>query len=115
MGGELVKDGSSKHPVPAVFEHLGLKNVKPTDELTLVVRDRILEATVKRKDGVTQTATLHIGSGGFKAMTEFNPRQMPKDERNELVRQKHAKGERQSALARTFGISQAMVSKIVRE
>ncbi|WP_374244159.1 hypothetical protein [Zoogloea sp.] len=115
MGGKLVKDGSSRHPVPAVFEYLGLGNVKPSDELMLVMRNRTLEATVKRASGVTQTATLHIGSGGFKSMTEFDPGQMPKDERNDLIRQKHAKGERQSALAKMFGISQAMVSKIVRE
>jgi len=108
------KDNSTKHPVPAVFEHLGLGNVSPSDELTLVIRNKILEATVRRKDGVTQTAILHIGSGGFKSMTEFDARKMSKDDRNSLIRKKYNNGESQSSLAKMFGISQAMISKIVR-
>lgn len=111
----IVDDDKSKHPLPATFERLGLRNVKPSDELTLVLRNGILEASVKRKSGLTQTATMHVGSGGFKAMTEFDPKIMPKDERDALIRAKYSKGERQSALAKTFGMSQAMISKIVRE
>ena len=109
----IVSDEKSKHPVPAAFERLGIKNVKPSDELMLVLRNGILQASVRRKSGLTQTATMHVGSGGFKAMTEFDPKLMPKEDRDSLVREKYMKGERQSALAKTFGMSQAMISKIV--
>lgn len=111
----IISDEEPKHPLPATFERLGLKNVKPSDELTLVLRNGILEASVKPKSGPIKTVTLHVGSGGFKAMTEFDPHAMPKDERDALIRMKYSKGERQSALAKTFGMSQAMISKIVRE
>jgi hypothetical protein len=115
MGKNIVGyDDHKKHPVPAVFEHLGLKNIKPSDELTLVFRNGLLEASVKHKSGLTETATKHIGSGGFHEMTSFDPHLMSKNERDDLIRSKHAKGERQSALAKTFGLSQAMISKIVR-
>ena len=110
----IESDDTPKHPLPAAFERLGIKNVKPSDELTLVLRNGILEASVKRKSGLIQTATMHVGSGGFKAMTEFDPQRMQKDERDALIRDMYSKGGRQSALAKTFGMSQAMISKIVR-
>lgn len=117
MGKGIVKgSNSSTHPLPAVFDHFGLKGIQPSDDLSLTLRNGILEATVKRASGPTQKVTLHLGSGGgFKAMTEFDASSMPKSDRNDLIRSMHAKGERQSALAKTFGLSQAMVSKIVRD
>jgi len=116
MANELAlpdEDNKPKHPVPALFEHLGLGSVKTKDEFSVVYKNGILEANVKRASGQVQTATRHVKSGGFRAMTEFDPLQMSKDERDALIKYKHSKGEKQVALAKTFGLSQARVSKIV--
>lgn len=108
-------ENKPKHPVPALFEHLGLGSVKTKDEFTVVYKNGILEANVKRTSGLVQTATRHVKGGGFRTMTEFDPLLMPKDERDMLIKYKHSKGETQVALAKTFGLSQARVSKIVNE
>lgn len=103
-----------KHPVPALFDHLGISKIKTTDTFSLIYRDGILEAHVKRQSGKTETAVKSIKGGGFSQMTTFDPSQMNKSDRNELIRSKYAKGERQAALEKTFGLSQAMISRIVR-
>lgn len=121
MGNDLVDaegDNSRitkpKHPVPALFEHLGIQGVKSSDSFTLTYRDGILEAHVKRASGKTETSVKTVKGNGFRQMTHFDPSQMSKDERNDLIRAKYKKGERQTSLEKTFGLSQAMISRIVK-
>jgi Mor family transcriptional regulator len=102
-----------KHPVPALFEHLGIQGVKSSDSFLISYRDGLLEARVKRASGTTETAVKTINGNGFHQMTQFDPEQMTRTERNELIRNKYAKGERQTSLEKIFGLSQSMISKIV--
>ena len=46
-------------------------------------------------------------------MSVFDPGEMTKHDRNALIRKKHKSGEAQASLAETFGLSQAMISRIV--
>lgn len=102
-----------KHPVPALFEHLGIHGVKSSDSFSISYRDGLLEANVKRASGTTETAVKTVKGNGFRQMTQFDPEQMSKSDRNDLIRARYAKGERQTSLEKTFGLSQAMISRIV--
>lgn len=104
-----------KHPVPALFEHLGIHKVNSTDSFSLTYRDGILEAHVKREDGKTETSVKSVKGNGFSQMTTFDPSRMNKSDRNDLIRVKYKKGETQTSLEKTFGLSQAMISRIVNE
>ena len=103
---------NTNHPVPAVFSHLGIEKVCPKDRFSLTYHDGILEANVKRQSGKTETAIKHV-KGGFEQMTTFDPEQMNREDRNNLIKQRYAKGEKQKQLEKTFGLTQAMISRIV--
>ena len=108
-------DIDRRHPITEVFEYLGIHGVKPRDEFKLTYRDQMLEASVKRPSGKCETIRKHVRKGAFKEMRTFDPTRMSKDERNELIRKMHGQGYSQSQLANMFGISQPMVSRIVRD
>lgn len=105
----------SKHPIPALFEHLGITGIKSSDQFSISYRDGLLEAHVKHASGTTQSVVKTVKGNGFTQMTQFDPAQMSKADRNELIRVRYAKGERQTSLEKTFGLSQAMISRIVRK
>jgi hypothetical protein len=111
MGKEIVP--VSTNPGPALFEQLGISRVKKSDQFTISYRDGFLEANVKRKSGKTETAVKHVRGDGFTQLTTFDPEGMDKNERNDLIKNKYAKGHTQSDLAKLFGLSQAMISRIV--
>lgn len=102
--------------VPALFESLGIAKVSTRDEFTITYRDGLIEAHVKRPSGQSITATKSV-RGEFRQMTTFDPSSMTREDRNDLIRSQYkgGRGATQHDLAKTFGISQAMVSKIVRE
>ena len=108
-----VAENKAKHPVPALFEHLGIKQIKPSDRFWLTYRDGIFEARVKRKSGQTESVIKYVKGNGFSQMTAFDPDLMTKDDRNNLIRILYKNGERQTSLERKFGLSQAMISRIV--
>ena len=116
MGGELVdnEEGKRLHPVPAVFNFLGIDRVTSKDSFTLSYQDGMLEASVKRKNGKTEHVVKHVKGGGFNQVTTFEPEKMTKDERNEIIRSRYAKGESQSDIAKKFGLSQSRIAGIVK-
>ncbi|MFA5171725.1 MAG: hypothetical protein WC426_09165 [Sulfuriferula sp.] len=107
---------SNNHPVPALFSHLGMPTVKPSDEFTITYKNGMLEASVKRSTGKVETVTRTVGSQGFSQMTNFDPDEMNSSERNELIKKLHknGKGEAQSSLGKKFGLTQPQISRIVR-
>ena len=107
---EVVKQ---RHPVPALFERMGIEKVSPKDKFSITYQDGLLRAVVKRSDGKTETATKHVKGNGFQEMSIFDPDEMSKHDRNSLIRKKYKSGESQASLAETFGLSQAMISRIV--
>jgi len=111
MGKELEVRGA--HPVPALFERLGIERVTPKDKFTITYDDGLIRAVVKRKGGKTETTTKHVTGNGFQEMSVFDPDEMSKKDRNALIRKKYKSGEAQASLAETFGLSQAMISRIV--
>lgn len=114
MGSELTESKKpEKHPLPALFESLGIKHIKPSDQFSLNYRDGILEARVKRRSGQTETVSKYAKGEGFAEMSAFDPTQMEKSERNQLIKSKYAKGETQQSLANKFGLTQAMICRIV--
>lgn len=102
--------------VPALLASLGIPQVSTRDEFTVTYRDGLIEAQVKRPSGQTITATKSV-RGNFNTMSSFEPDSMSRDDRNALIRRQYkgGRGATQHDLAKKFGISQAMVSKIVRE
>jgi hypothetical protein len=101
-----------RHPVPAVFESLGIPDVRPSDSFKLSYKNGLIEASVHRADGTTQTVTKTV-DGGFSQMSQFNPNKMEKQDRNELIKQFYEKGDTQKEISSKFGLSQAAISKIV--
>lgn len=121
MGGKVVVREEPKeiaqsngHPIPSLFNSLGIANVKTGDQFTINYSGGIIEASVKRKSGKTETAMMHVKSaGGFSQLTTFDPDQMSKKERNELIKKLKNSGETQQKLGKKFGLSQTMISKII--
>lgn len=112
MGNEVIEK-KNVHAVPALFEHLGIKNVKSSDRFTISYKDGLLEANVKRKSGQTETVVKYVKGSGFNQITTFDPELLSKVDRNDLIKMLYSKGETQKDLEKKFGLSQAMISKIV--
>lgn len=108
---------SHNHPVPALLNHMGISTVKTSDEFTITYKNGILEASVKRKSGKVETITQVVGNQGFNQTTNFNPENMSKAERNDLIMKlyKNGKGESQSSLGKKFGLTQPHVGRIVNK
>lgn len=106
---------SQKHPVPALFNHLGMPSVNRNDEFSITYKDGMLEASVKRKSGKVETIIQTVGSGGFNQMSNFNPDEMDIEQRNELIKKlyKNGRGESQPTIAKKFGLRQPQISRII--
>jgi hypothetical protein len=101
--------------IPQLFQDLGLGSVSTKDKFTMKYADGTLKVAVKRKDGVSQTVQRNVAAG-FRSMTEFNPAEMvSKGQRNAEIRRRYKKGATQQELAELFGLSQAMISRIIAE
>jgi len=106
-------DVRGTHPVPALFERLGIERVTTKDKFTITYNDGLLRAVVNRDSGKTETTTKHIKGRGFQEMSVFDPDEMSKNDRNALIRKRYKSGVSQLSLSETFGLSQAMISRIV--
>lgn len=104
---------SSTHPVPALFEQLGVEKIKKSDQFTITYKNGLIEANVKRKKGRTETVTKSVRDNGFSQLTTFDPEQMSKSDRNKIIRNMYNQGCTQSHLAVRFGLSQPMIARIV--
>lgn len=105
----------AKPQLPALLESLGLGKVTTKDKIKISYAGGVLKASVTQPNGVTHTANRSVGSG-FRSATEFDPGQMrSKDDRNNEIRRRYAQGATQDDLAGQFGLSQAMINKIVNE
>ncbi|MCC2607142.1 hypothetical protein [Planctobacterium marinum] len=109
-------NSKSKHPVPALFERLGMPSVKTCDEFTITYKDGLLEASVKRRSGKVETITQTISGKGFSQLTNFNPNEMSQTERNAMINKLYndGRGDSQSKIAKTFGLTQSQVSRIIK-
>jgi Mor family transcriptional regulator len=101
-----------KNPVPAAFSYLGVGDVTPRDDFSLTCKSGILKASVKRQSGECITITKRI-KGGFDEMTVFDPESMSKTARNKLIKEFYEKGDTQKELEKKFGLTQAMISRII--
>jgi|GEM_PF-1663492 len=105
----------SQPKIPQLFRDLGLGGVSTKDTFNIKYSDGTLKVSVKRKDGVSQTVQRNVSSG-FRAMSEFNPAEMEsKDVRNAEIRKRYKRGNTQQELAEIFGLSQAMISRIIAD
>lgn len=101
--------------IPQLFNDLGLGGVSTKDTFTIKYSGGTLKVAVKRKGGVSQTVQRNV-KAGFRVMTEFDPASIAdKDERNAEIRMRYKKGATQQELAELFGLSQAMISRIIAE
>jgi hypothetical protein len=106
---------SHQPKIPQLFNDLGLGGVSTKDKFTIKYSGGTLKVAVKRKDGVSQTVQRNV-KAGFREMTEFDPAVMTdKDERNAEICKRYKKGATQQDLAELFGLSQAMISRIIAE
>jgi hypothetical protein len=97
-----------------VFNGLGFGSVSPDDQCDMKYRDGFLRVSVKRADGIAAVATRHVSGKGFLQMTKFDPAELSKDERNEQIRTLSA-NHTQVELAQMFGLSQAMIARILKD
>lgn len=108
-----LQEETTTDPIPSLFDHIGISKVTPSDSFSLTYSDGFLEASVKRQSGKTETAIMHVNGNGFIQMTSFDPKKMNKSDRNEVIKGLYENGEKQKKLEKKFGLSQAMISKIV--
>jgi len=108
----LVKTGKKIHPIQALFDHFGIVEVSPEDSLSFTSTDGMLEVNVKRASGKTENIKKFVG-GGFEELTTFDPDHMNRENRNILIKKLHANGGTEQSLAKKFGLSQSMISRIV--
>ncbi|TAN66491.1 MAG: hypothetical protein EPN17_13785 [Methylobacter sp.] len=103
------------HPVPLLFNHLGMPSVQPTDEFSITYKNGMLEAQVKRQSGKVETITQTIRGAGFNQMTNFDPTSMEEGERNILIKRlyNNGRGETQASLGKKFGLSQPQIGRII--
>lgn len=97
-----------------VFNGLGFGVVSPDDQFDMKYRDGFLRVSVKRADGMAAVATRHVSGKGFLQMSRFDPTELSKKERNKQIRALSATLT-QVELGQMFGLSQAMIARILKE
>lgn len=110
--GELTAKGSG-HPLVHMFNELGIREVSPEDEFHLSYKKQFLQVRVKRESGDTVVATRHVTGKGFRQITQFNPGDLSKAERNMQIHAMYDSGYTQAELSNIFGLSQAMISRVL--
>lgn len=101
------------YPIPALFDSLGIPQVTSSDQFTLTYQDGLLEVNVKRSSGKVETAVKCVKNSGFSQITQFDPDRMNKKNRNQRIKSLYANGYSQNELAKFFGLSQAMICRII--
>ena len=113
MNRDLVPSPNAK-AIPALFEFLGISNVTPNDRFSIEYAAKFVTATVDRKDGGTEVVRKHI-KGGFTQVSSYDPTQMDREQRDEVIHQLRSDGFTQSQIARRIGFTQATVSNVLRK
>jgi len=108
---------STQSSVPALLNSVGITSVQPEDEFTIVYKNGLFEATVKRESGKVETIRQTVNSKGFNQMTNFDPKSMQEVDRNKLISQlyNNGRGESQTAIGRKFGLEQSQISRIIKK
>lgn len=102
------------HPLPALFARLGLDKVTPRDKFEITYANDLFTVAVTREDGAQEIHRMHRTGRGFRSVHQFNPNDLTREERDNLVREMRADRMTQSNIARHTGISQTTVSNILR-
>ena len=103
-----------KHPIPALFDQLGLDKVTHTDKFSIEYAEGFLTATINRDGGNVEVVRKRLG-GGFTEVTSYDPNTMDKQARNEVIAKLRTDGFSQSEIARRIGFTQATVSNVLRK
>ncbi len=108
---------SSNQPVQLLLNDLGISQIKPSDEFSINYKNGMLETSVKRESGKTESILHTVPDKGFLQMTSFDPNEITQSERNNLIKKLHnnGKGESQSSIARKFGLKQPHISRIIND
>jgi hypothetical protein len=104
-----------KHPIPALFERLGISGVTPKDRFNIEYSDNLFTVQVRRASGLVETARVLAKGDGFRQLSSFDPSQIPREQRDALIRTLSKDGMTQSRIAQHTGISQATVSNVLRK
>lgn len=115
-GRQIAPANDGQPALPTLFRKLGLGKVTLGDSFTMEYKPKTktLNVTVKRPGGVTQRVSRHV-EGGFNVASEYDANAMDKSERNRIIRRLAARGQTQQELAQQFGLSQAMINRIVND
>lgn len=108
-----------KHPnlpsIPDALSSIGIRGrVSTKDSFSVEYSDGLLVATVRKRDGVVQTARRSV-DGSFQETTTFDPDSVSKEQRNGLIKRLADGRMTQSEIARRTGVSQATVSNVLRK
>jgi len=103
------------HPLPALFAHLGLDRVTPHDKFEINYANDLFTVAVTRADGTQEIHRMHRSGKGFHSVHHFNPNELTREERDNLVHELRKERMTQSNIARHTGISQPTVSNILRK
>ena len=113
MTRDLVPSTNAK-TIPDLFEAIGISKVTPEDRFSIEYAAGFITATVDRKDGGTEVVRKHV-RGGFTEVTSYDPTQMNRKDRDDVIRQLRSDGFTQSEIARRIGFTQATVGNVLRK
>lgn len=114
MANEIMKIGAQA--IPLLFDQLGLSKVNTTDSFSINYSEDFFSAQVKRSaTGVVETVRCHRKGDGFAQFTKFDPNEMSKEERNDVILKLRAEHMSQQAIGDLLGVSQALVSVVCRK
>jgi DNA-binding NarL/FixJ family response regulator len=110
----MPNDIASKHPIPAMFAHMGVEKITPKDKFSIEYAEGFLTATINRHNGSVEVIRRHM-NGGFTEATSYDPKKMDKIARDEVIFKLRNDGFSQSEIARRIGFTQATVSNVLRK
>lgn len=110
----VVTQAQTGVPVPELFASLGIKHVTKADEFSITYKNGLIKANVRRADGSVNTVVKSVSGNGFIQFTSVNQEEFEPGERDQRIRDKYKEGCTQKDIAEYFGLSQSMISAIVR-
>lgn len=103
------------HPLPALFSYLGLDKVTPSDKFEIAYANDLFTVSVVHSDGAQEIHRMHRSGRGFHSVHRFNPNELTRDQRDNLVRQLRKDRMTHTNIARHTGISPTTVGNILRK
>lgn len=102
--------------IPSLFERLGMSAATPNDSFTINYTNNIFTVTLRRAEtSSVETLRTHRNGKGFSQVTSFNPDEMSKNDRNDIVLTLRKDRIPQQQIADLLGLSQSTVSNICRK